>query len=608
MANEYPEDSTFENDIEVILTTDSVQGDPSGFTGAVTGKINIVLNHIINRTRWLKDKLEALDVTVPNATTTTRGIAELATKEEAEALDDTTRITTPKRVADILKHENAQATESQRGTAQIASQAEAEAGSDNTRIMTPERSLQQLRHSNAEADTSQRGTVQRATQDEVNDGTDEVKYVAPNVLQQFVSDNKGFIRTQYVPSASNAKDNVGYIETNADDVALRIKVKSSRKTPFFFVTVEDLGNGHHGYAVDGYSSLGSGLAVNAGGSVGYSGLGAVSERFVNIASSTFTRVGTYTIARATHGFASDGTNLYYLNALTSGVQIVGVNPTNGSNIHTSSAHSPSSHARGLAILNGIAYWVDTSDNHFYSYDIANTQFTALSSITLSHESRGLATLNNTLYVMYLNSNQAYIAEVDLANNSVINAHRLTGFNANDNERQVQSFTGFNNHLYIGTDDTDSSDPYLYTVNPSTGALTEVGAISPANADFFNYASIGNYIYAFNADDRGVYRAQNVQGNRWEVLFPTTSTEVTDDDTTLQLFTSPGSEVIELIRQTDISDAIAFASDYDSSSAHTVSVGDNLSLALYNGNNEQLYEGSNEPVFSTIALTEAAIGT
>ena len=209
--------------------------------------------------------------------------------------------------------------------------------------------------------------------------------------------------------------------------------------------------------------------------------------------------------------------------------------------------------------------------------------------------------------MYLNSNQAYIAEVDLANNRVINAHRLTGFNANDNERQVQSFAGLNNNLYVGTDDTGSSDPYLYTVDPSTGQLTEVGAISPTNADLFNYTSIGDYIYASNADDRGVYRAQNVRGNRWEVLFPTGSAEVGDDDVTLQLFTSPGAEVIELARQTDISGAIVFASDYDGALAHTISVGQNLSMALYKSNGKQLYEGSNEAVYATLPLQAPAIG-
>ena len=181
MANELPEQSQFDETLEAILTTEPVQGDPPSFQGQPTGKINVNLLKLANRCRWLKNALAALNITVPNATTTTKGIAELATKQEAEALQDTTRITPPKRVGDILKHSNAQATESQRGTAELANQAEAEGGTDDTKIMTSEKSMQQLRHSNAGANTNRRGTVQRATQTELDEGTNEEKYITPEL-------------------------------------------------------------------------------------------------------------------------------------------------------------------------------------------------------------------------------------------------------------------------------------------------------------------------------------------------------------------------------------------------------------------------------------------
>ena len=183
MANEYDEESTFEEDIEAILTTDPVKGDPPGFSGTLTGKINVVLFHIVNRTRWLKDALAALNITVPNASTTTKGIAELATKSEAEAVTDTTRITPPKRVHDILKHSNAQATEIQRGTAEIATNSEAEGGTDDTRIMTSAKTKRYLEHSNAQATTSKRGTVKKATQAQVDTGTNEKEYVTPETFK-----------------------------------------------------------------------------------------------------------------------------------------------------------------------------------------------------------------------------------------------------------------------------------------------------------------------------------------------------------------------------------------------------------------------------------------
>ena len=70
---------------------------------------------------------------------------------------------------------------------------------------------------------------------------------------------------------------------------------------------------------------------------------------------------------------------------------------------------------------------------------------------------------------------------------------------------------------------------------------------------------------------------------------------------LKLFPSSGADAITLNRKRDITDAIVFASEFDGASAHTISVGQNLSVALYNGENVQLYEGSNETVYATIPL-------
>ena len=184
MANEYDEQSTFEEDIEAILTTDSVKGDPPGFSGTLTGKINVVLFHIVNRTRWLKNTLAALNITVPNASTTTKGIAELATKAEAEAATDTTRITPPKRVLDLLRATVAAATETVRGTVRRATKSEAEGGTNNEKMMTSLRTKEHLQHSNAQATTSQRGTVKKATQQQVNAGTAEDEYVTPKTLNE----------------------------------------------------------------------------------------------------------------------------------------------------------------------------------------------------------------------------------------------------------------------------------------------------------------------------------------------------------------------------------------------------------------------------------------
>ena len=72
----------FEQDIEFIRTTDRVLGDPPGTTGVLSGPINKVIQKIANSLLNLKNRLDNLNITVPNASTTTKGIAELITKTE----------------------------------------------------------------------------------------------------------------------------------------------------------------------------------------------------------------------------------------------------------------------------------------------------------------------------------------------------------------------------------------------------------------------------------------------------------------------------------------------------------------------------------------------
>ena len=129
----------FEEDIEFIRTTDRVLGDPPGTQGVLSGPINIIIQKIANSLLYLKNRLDNLTFTPPNATTTVKGIAEIATKQEAETGTDTTRITPPKRVFDILKHSNAQATTTQRGTSERATQAEADTGTNDTNHLTPKK-------------------------------------------------------------------------------------------------------------------------------------------------------------------------------------------------------------------------------------------------------------------------------------------------------------------------------------------------------------------------------------------------------------------------------------------------------------------------------------
>ena len=65
--------------IEYLLTTDRVLGDPADIVGAVGGKINVVLQQIIDNLNWLREK------GLVDATTTVKGLVELANIAEGRA-------------------------------------------------------------------------------------------------------------------------------------------------------------------------------------------------------------------------------------------------------------------------------------------------------------------------------------------------------------------------------------------------------------------------------------------------------------------------------------------------------------------------------------------
>ena len=81
----------------------------------------------------------------------------------------------------------------------------------------------------------------------------------------------------------------------------------------------------------------------------------------------------------------------------------------------------------------------------------------------------------------------------------------------------------------------------------------------------------------------------------------------DDDDTLKLFTERGGDEIELTRDENVGDAIAFISESDGEAAHTISSGDDLDVALYKDDDTQLYEGSDEAFYRDIPLETPAIG-
>ena len=126
--------------------------------------------------KTLAERLDALDTGFDiQATTSTRGIIELATDSEAQSMSSGSRAVTPNNL-DALT-----ATESRRGMVERASQSEAQGGSDNSRYMTSLRTKDYV--DGRTATTSRAGISERATQSEVDSGTDISRYVTPETLE-----------------------------------------------------------------------------------------------------------------------------------------------------------------------------------------------------------------------------------------------------------------------------------------------------------------------------------------------------------------------------------------------------------------------------------------
>lgn len=441
---------------------------------------------------------------------------------------------------------------------------------------------------------------------------DHINFTGDGVI---VAQDSGGVDVTIIDSVKEYSSKPNAVNVHSKELAVvrdsnvlqKAYLKSNRKVPFFDVTVADLGGGHIGYADSGYDSLDDNYDVDAGGTSGYSGIGAISEQLFNLVGSSFTRVGTYTITSSIRGLAAWDNHLYIVRDTGSSTNIRSYTIEDGTQVHNSSNYGSARTPQGFTILNGVGYFYANSQNRFFSYDISATTLTQLSTTVNLTEVVGLANANGNVYVVYRNSsNQYFVAQLDTSDGSLGTGQRLTGYESNDFESQTEGLTSVNNVLYVSTQDAGSGSAHLYSVDPSNGDLTVVGDISPSNADMEHLSQLGDYIYAWNDTDDGIYRAEIQIGIRWVAIFPSTTTEVDDDDTTLKFFPSSGGEEVTLTRDEDITDAIVFASEIVGDPAHTIADGDSESFALYKSDDTQLYEGSDEFILAEV-LTKHPIG-
>lgn len=181
MADEItPVDSNEITGTRFIRTTDQVLGDPPGTTGTLAGPINVILQKIINTLLYLKNRVEGLNLTAPNASTTQRGIVELATLAEARAGTDTQRAVTPAGVAAAITEVSVDAaTISTAGIVELATNAEARAGTDNTRAMTSRNVREAIDDRVPNATTSTRGKIEISSAAEADGLANDVTAMTP---------------------------------------------------------------------------------------------------------------------------------------------------------------------------------------------------------------------------------------------------------------------------------------------------------------------------------------------------------------------------------------------------------------------------------------------
>ena len=113
---------------------------------------------------------------LPNASTTERGVVELATNNETVTGTDETKAVTPKGLASRT------ATGDRAGLIELATEAEADDGTDASRAMTPSLVKRRVDAATPDATKTSRGLVELATNTETQTGTDDSRAVTPKGL------------------------------------------------------------------------------------------------------------------------------------------------------------------------------------------------------------------------------------------------------------------------------------------------------------------------------------------------------------------------------------------------------------------------------------------
>ena len=201
-------------DDDRIMTSEQVldalrSGSPFGANTARKGTVQRATQSEVSArtesTKYVTPATLPSPSSVPDATETTEGIAEIANQNEGRGGTDNSRIMTAKRVLDFLRNgTGASATTSRRGTAEVATQSEVDSRSGNSKFVTPSTLPEASAVPNAS--TTVRGIAELATQSEVDARSDNSKIVTPSTLPEPSS----------VPNASTSTRGIAEIATQSE--------------------------------------------------------------------------------------------------------------------------------------------------------------------------------------------------------------------------------------------------------------------------------------------------------------------------------------------------------------------------------------------------------
>jgi hypothetical protein len=213
-------------------------------------EINWLFDNINDWVKYVRDEV-VTGTALPDATTTVKGISELATDAEADAGSDTTRNVTPSNLPTAVPANMPSASTTVKGKVELATNTETITGTDATRAVTPAGLQSKI------ASTTAKGIVELATVAEATAGTDTTRAVTSDGLVASIAAN--------APAPADASTTVkGIIE-----IATQAEVDAGTDTTRA-ITPSSLGAITNSQVTNGYQKLPGGTIIQWGTFAGLS--------------------------------------------------------------------------------------------------------------------------------------------------------------------------------------------------------------------------------------------------------------------------------------------------------------------------------------------------